>query len=142
MEPQQCNRTCRFSGFVAFSQHITKKTDHQGDKDRLAKLLHCVRTACTCQETHPRSPATCLLAQQIRSDRGHPLHLLRKPEQPWNLNSATELAGSAVSLLSHNTSQKKLTTRETKTDWPSCCTACALRAPARKLTQDRLPPVC
>ena len=31
-----------------------------------AKLLHCVRTTrtCTCQETHPRSPATCVLAQQ------------------------------------------------------------------------------
>ena len=30
-----------------------------------AKLLHCVCTACTCKETHPRLPATCLLAQQI-----------------------------------------------------------------------------
>ena len=30
----------------------------------MAKLSHCVGTACTCRETHPRSPATCLLAQQ------------------------------------------------------------------------------
>ena len=33
-----------------------------------AKMLHCVRTACTCRETHPRSLATCLLAQQSSKD--------------------------------------------------------------------------
>ena len=36
-----------------------------GERISQAKLLHCVRTACTYQETHPRSPATCLLAQQM-----------------------------------------------------------------------------
>ena len=30
----------------------------------VALCAHCVGTACTCRETHPRSPATCLLAQQ------------------------------------------------------------------------------
>ena len=29
-----------------------------------AKLLHCVRTVCICRGTHPRSPATYLIAPQ------------------------------------------------------------------------------
>ena len=32
-------------------------------------LLHCVRTVCICQETHPISPATCLLARH--SSKAH-----------------------------------------------------------------------
>mmetsp|Transcript_8889 Transcript_8889/g.14674 ORF Transcript_8889/g.14674 Transcript_8889/m.14674 type:complete len:95 (+) Transcript_8889:304-588(+) len=42
-------------------QVVNKK--HRGQV--VALHVHCVGTACTCQETHPRSPAICLLAQQM-----------------------------------------------------------------------------
>ena len=29
------------------------------------RLLHCVGTVCTYRETHPRSPATCLLTHEV-----------------------------------------------------------------------------
>ena len=42
---------------------------HWGDKHLNAQgmLLHCVRTAYTYQETHPRSPTTCLIVAWQRS---------------------------------------------------------------------------
>ena len=42
----------------------TRDWGYQGQV--VALCGHCVRNACTCRETHPRSPATYLLAQQIR----------------------------------------------------------------------------
>ena len=45
----------------------------------MAKLLHCVDTACPYRETHRRSPATCLLAQQ--SSKAHKITTHYMPNQ-------------------------------------------------------------
>ena len=42
-------------------------------------LLHCVRIACTCRKTYPRSPATSLLARQ--SSKAH--KITTKPPSNW-----------------------------------------------------------